>query len=133
MIFLDSILESVKKKLGIQSEYTHFDDGDIIDHINTAFFTLNQLGIGPAEPFVISDKTATWSDFIEDIDDGKMEAVKSYVAIQVRILFDPPSSSYVLEELKEKAREYEFRLQVEAEKDLLYPASMRGIYMTEDG
>ena len=126
---MDSILESVKKKLGIQPEYTHFDDGDIIDHINTAFFTLNQLGVGPDKPFAITDKKDRWDDFIDDIDDGQMEAVKSYIAIQVRILFDPPSSSYVLEELKEKAKEYEFRLSVEAEKDKLYEYDMGGIYV----
>ena len=60
---MESILESVKKTLGILDDYDHFDP-EIIQAINTAFFTLNQLGIGPEEPFTIKDNYATWTDFM---------------------------------------------------------------------
>lgn len=123
---MDSILTSVKKKLGIMEDYEHFDDGDIIDHINTAFFILNQLGVGPDEPFTIEDDTAEWSDFKED---GSLEAVRSYVAYQVKLSFDPPSSSHLVENINQKIRELEFRLLVEAERDKLPEADMSGVYV----
>ena len=62
---MDSILISIKKLLGIEEDYTHFDI-DLIMHINSAFMVLNQLGVGPTEGFSISDETATWSDFISE-------------------------------------------------------------------
>lgn len=123
---MDSILTSVKKKLGIEEEYEHFDDGDIIDHINSAFFSLNQLGVGPDKPFAIDDDSYVWTDFVPE---GEAEAVKSYVALYVKLLFDPPSSSHLVENINQKIRELEFRLLVDAEKDKLYPADMGGVYM----
>ena len=84
---MDSILTSVKKKLGIQEDYTHFDE-DIIMDINSTFLILNQLGVGPEEPFTIEDDVAEWSDFI---DNGKIDLVRSYVYLRVRLLFDPPA------------------------------------------
>ena len=51
---MESILQSVKKMLGIIPEYTNFDD-DIIMHINSVFMILQQLGVGPKEGFAISD------------------------------------------------------------------------------
>lgn len=109
---MDSILTSVKKLLGIVEEYEHFDS-DIIMHINSALFTLKQLGVGPSEGFTISDKTAVWTDFISDIE--KMEAVKSYVYLKVKLVFDPPVSSAVMEAIKNQISEYEWRLNVEVE------------------
>ena len=72
---MDSILTSIKKLLGPNEDYTHFDP-DIIMHINTAFFVLNQLGVGPEDPFVIEDASATWDDFMTK---GDTEMVKTYV------------------------------------------------------
>lgn len=109
---MDSILTSVKKLLGIVEEYEHFDS-DIIMHINSALFTLKQLGVGPSEGFTISDKTAAWTDFIKDIE--KMEVVKSYVYLKVKLVFDPPASSAVMEAIKNQISEYEWRLNVEVE------------------
>ena len=109
---MDSILTSVKKLLGIVEEYEHFDS-DIIMHINSALFTLKQLGVGPSEGFTISDKNAVWTDFIEDI--TKVEAVKSYVYLKVKLVFDPPVSSAVMEAIKNQISEYEWRLNVEVE------------------
>lgn len=109
---MESILTSVKKLLGIVDEYEHFDS-DIIMHINSALFTLKQLGVGPSEGFTISDKNATWTDFIKDI--KKVEAVKSYVYLKVKLVFDPPASSAVMEAIKNQISEYEWRLNVEVE------------------
>jgi hypothetical protein len=106
---MESILTSIKKLLGISEEYDHFDP-DIIMHINSTFMTLNQLGVGPAEGFSIEDETSTWSDFISD--NIKLEAVKSYIHLKVKLLFDPPSSSAVIEAISKSINELEWRLNV---------------------
>lgn len=122
---MESILQSVKKKLGIMPEYEHFDD-DIITDINSAFSILNQLGVGPDEPFTISGSDEVWTDFIED---GRIELVKSYIPLRVRLLFDPPTNSFLVDSINKQIAEFEFRMNVDAEKDLLYPSDMTGIYM----
>lgn len=104
---ITSILTSVKKMLGIDEAYTHFDP-DIITHINSAFFVLNQLGVGPDEPFIIEDATSDWSDFTEN----DVELVKTYVYSYVRRIFDPPSNSSHLNALKDDMKEMEWRLNV---------------------
>ena len=86
---MESILTSIKKLLGLGAEYTHFDP-DIIMHINTVFFDLNRIGVGPEEGFMIEDDTTTWLDYIPD--QAKFEAVKTYVYIKVKLVFDPPPS-----------------------------------------
>lgn len=108
----ESILTSVKKMLGITEDYEHFD-ADIIMHINSVFMILNQLGVGPSEGFTISDKTSTWTDFIPV--DKNFEAVKSYMYLKVRLLFDPPLGSTVMECMNRMISEYEFRLNIAAE------------------
>lgn len=106
---MESILTSVKKDLGIMAEYTHFD-ADIIMGINTAFSILNQLGVGPYDGFSISDDTAVWSDFIPD--STKLEFVKSYVSKKTKMLFDPPTSSAVMESMNRILSELEWRINV---------------------
>lgn len=109
---MDSILDSVKKFLGISEEYTVFDP-DIIMHINTAFFTLSQLGVGPEGGFSISSKDDTWDSYISE--GSNLEAVKTYVYLRVKILFDPPSSSYVLTSIENQIKELGWRLNVEVD------------------
>ena len=109
---MESILTSIKKLLGITEEYEHFDQ-DIIMHINSVFMILTQMGVGPEEGFTISDSTTTWNEFTND--DKKIEAVKSYVYLKVRLLFDPPASSVLMEQYKESIKELEFRLGIKYE------------------
>lgn len=104
---MDSILTSIKKLLGIAEEYEHFDS-DLIMHINSVFMVLNQLGVGPAEGFSITDKTETWEDFTQN--NLMIHSVKSYVYLKVRLLFDPPSSSAVMESINRQISELEWRL-----------------------
>ena len=108
----DSILTSIKKLLGITEEYEHFDQ-DIIIHINSVFMILNQLGVGPSNGFSITDKTAVWNDFISE--GTNLESVKSYIYLKVRLLFDPPTTSAVMESMNRMISELEFRLNVSAE------------------
>lgn len=110
----ESILTSIKKLLGIPEDYEHFDQ-DIIIHINSVFMILNQLGVGPTEEFTITDKTAVWSDFISD--NKKIESVKTYVYMKVRLLFDPPLSSAVMDCINKVISEMEWRLNVAAESE----------------
>lgn len=109
---MESILTSIKKMLGITEDYTHFD-ADIIMHINSVFSILTQLGVGPDDGFVIKDDKAVWTDFIKD--NSKMEAVKSYMYLKVKLLFDPPLSSAVIESTNRMISEYEWRLNVASE------------------
>lgn len=106
---MDSILDSIKKLLGIAPEYTAFDN-DIIMHINSVFFILSQIGVGPAEGFSIKDNSATWTDFVPNI--TNLEALKTYVYLKVRLLFDPPSSSAVAEAMNRQISELEWRLYI---------------------
>lgn len=110
----ESILTSIKAQLGIQEEYTAFDQ-QIIMHINSVLMVLNQLGVGPTAGFIISDKTATWNDFLSS--DKNLEATKSYVGMRVRMLFDPPTTSIVAESMNRMINEFEWRLNSEAESE----------------
>lgn len=109
-----SILNSTKKVLGIAEDYTVFDQ-DIITHINTAFSTLTQLGVGPAEGFMIEDATAVWTDFITD-GDLQYNSVKSYVFLRVKNLFDPPQTSYLIASSERQIEELEWRLNIHREE-----------------
>jgi hypothetical protein len=108
-----SILIGTKKILGLDESYTAFDH-DILTHINSAFSTLNQLGVGPAVQFIIEDDTATWADFIND-DDAILNLVRSYVYLKVRLIFDPPATSYAIGALKEQIQEFEWRMNTSRE------------------
>lgn len=108
----DSILISTKKILGIDESYTVFDV-DIMTHINSVFTTLSQLGVGPAEGFFIEDDTAVWEDYITP--EMNVSAVKSYVYLRVRLLFDPPATSFHIASLKEQITELEWRLNVQVD------------------
>ena len=110
---MESILISIKKLLGIAEEYTQFDD-DIIMHINTVFLNLTQLGVGPKNGFAIEDESAEWADFIGD-DNVQLQAVKSYMYLKVKLLFDPPLSSAVIESTNRMISELEWRLNVAVE------------------
>lgn len=105
---MESILTSIKKLLGITEEYKHFD-GDIIMHINSVFLILTQLGVGSSEGFSIKDDISTWTDFVSEND---VELVKSYMYLKVKLLFDPPTSSSVLESINRMINEFEWRLNV---------------------
>ena len=103
----ESILISTKKILGLDAEYTAFDL-DVITHINAAFSLLNQLGVGPTEGFSINDDSRQWTEF--DVPANQIQMVKTYVYLKVRVLFDPPGTSFLLEAANNQIKEYEWRL-----------------------
>lgn len=112
----ESILLSIKEQLGVDRNYGVFDT-PIMAGINSSLFALSQLGVGPANPFSITGEKETWADFLRERSD--LEAVKTYVYIKTRLVFDPPTSSFVIESLKEMAKEYEWRLNVQAEEGVI--------------
>ena len=109
---MESILTSIKKLLGIAEEYTHFDE-DLIMHINSVLTILTQMGIGPSTGYIITSKDDTWDEFI----DNKiyLEAVKTYIHLKVKLVFDPPLSSAVTEAMNKMITELEWRLYAAAE------------------
>ena len=109
---MESILTSIKKLVGIAEDYTVFDT-DFIIYINSAFATLNQLGIGPVEGFSIVDASSKWSDY--GVATPMLDHVKSYVYLKVKLLFDPPTSPTVLDAYNRMIQETEWRLKVASE------------------
>lgn len=109
---MDSILVTIKKMLGIDEDYEQFDI-DIITAINSGFFSLMQLGIGPPEGFSISTKTDEWVDFIGDRTD--LAAIKSFLFLKTKLIFDPPSSTSLIDAIERQIKEFEWRLKVQVE------------------
>ena len=104
---MESILTSIKKLLGIEESYEIFDP-DIILYINSAFSTLTQLGVGPEEGFSIKDKTTNWSEYLNN--DPRLDLIKNYVFLKVKLIFDPPTSSSVQSAYEHMIQELEWRI-----------------------
>ena len=113
----DSILNSVKKNLGLDANYKAFNP-DIIMHINSVFGTLHQLAVGPLEGFQIEDGSNTWGEFTDN--QVLLNPVKSYITLQVRMMFDPPTTSFHLEAIKEQIREFEWRISIQREESVVW-------------
>lgn len=113
MEMAESILTSIKKLLGIDEDYTHFD-ADLIMHINSVFSILTQLGVGPPDGFSITGKSEKWDSFITK-DPNNFSLVKSYIHLKVKLLFDPPVGSAVIESINRQISEFEWRLNAAAE------------------
>ena len=107
----NSILCSIKKMLNLDG-IDDFDV-DVIIHINTALFTLTQLGVGPVKGFSITDKSTVWTDFVPDVE--RIEAIKTYVYLKVKLIFDPPQSGPAIESMNKLINEYEVRINIAAE------------------
>lgn len=108
----DSILDTVKKVLNMAPDYTAFDQ-DVIMHINAVFSDLQLLGIGPEAGFMIEDSTALWSAFLGG--DPRLNLVKSYVFLRVKMLFDPPTVGYLISAMENQIREFGWKLNVQRE------------------
>jgi hypothetical protein len=108
----ESIFESIKSLLGPDASYDVFDQ-DILIHINTAISVLTQLGVGPSTGIMVTGPDETWRDFIGD--DKILQMVKTYIYMKVKIAFDPPTNSSVLNAYNEACKEYEWRLNVETD------------------
>lgn len=120
----DSIVVTIKRMLGLDDNYTPFDM-DVIVHINAALMTLCQIGVGPKEGFEVTDYDQNWDDFL--VNKTKLGAVKTYVYMKVKMAFDPPTNSFVMDAMKQQCEEILFRLNVQAESVERMP------FMREEG
>lgn len=121
----DSILSSIKDNVGISEQDTAFDN-EILLHINLAFSTLFEIGVGNDIPIRVENKESTWSDLFSDYD-GCIGFIKEYTYLKVRTLFDPPTNSVVFESMKNLMTELEWRIRtfieglyIKEEKDTSY-------------
>ena len=108
-VYNQSILETIKKLLGIMPTYTQFDQ-DLIVCINSAFSILKQLGVGPSEGFHIAGNQEKWGDYMDEEDNT--DTVISYIHLKVKLMFDPPSNSFITEAFNKTISEIEWRLTV---------------------
>lgn len=110
---MESILTSVKSLLGLSEEFVEFDE-QIMMHINSAIFTLAQIGVGPISIFKVTGKEDTFEDYLGD-DLPKFPGVSTYLYYRTRLGFDPPTNSFMIEQIKNEIAELEWRMQVEKE------------------
>lgn len=106
-----SILDDTKHQLGLLSADTSFDT-DILIAINSAIATLTQLGVGPVEGFEVANKDATWDQFVTD---ARLNSVKSYIYLKVKLVFDPPGTGFVVASMERQIQELEFRINAVAD------------------
>lgn len=103
------ILGDVKKTLGIEPDYDVFDR-DVVIFINAALSTLNQLGVGPSEGYSISNESDQWSDFMGE--NPSLNLIQTYVYLRVRLLFDPPATSFAQDAIQKQILELEWRMTI---------------------
>lgn len=110
---MDSILNTVKKSLGLSEDYYVYDE-ELIMHINTALGILNQIGVGPESGYSISDSTNTWSELLGE--SNNLEMVKSYISLKVKRVFDSSSySSSYQTAMDEQIKELESRINMQVD------------------
>lgn len=114
---MDSILTSIKMLLGISEDDTYFDK-PLVMHINQAMMILMQIGVGPKNGFVVTDNNTSWADYIPDESPVRVEWIKTYLYLRVKLSFDPPSSQSLLQAINDQLREYENRLLLAAESEV---------------
>ena len=107
-----SILTTIKKMLGLDKDYDVFDE-EIKVHINSVFMYLNQLGVGPDTPYSITGESEKWLQFTPDVEDTN--ALKTYMYLRVKLIFDPPNTSFVLKSILDQITELEWRLTVQVD------------------
>lgn len=116
---MSSILKDIKKQLGYNEPYNTEDpapyDCEIIMHINAQLSTLRQVGVGPKNGFRIIGEAQTWEDFLAGEHDEMNDLVPEFVFLKVKLVFDPPPSSFAMEAMKEQAKEDFWRIQELAE------------------
>lgn len=124
-----SILNTIKKMLGLSEDYTVYDT-DVITLINAALMTLQQYGVGPKQGFIVTSDEQTWADFFAESDGKNLEAVKMYVYLKVKMVFDPPQTSFVMDAFKETCQETEWRLKEQMES---YPGDLPRVETATNG
>lgn len=110
---MDSILITIKQMLGLAEDYTPFDE-ELPMHINSAIMVANQLGIGK-DRFIITGSNETWSDWLSESEMNRLGSIQHYIYLRVRLTFDPPANSFVVNSIEKQLDELTWRLNVQAE------------------
>ncbi len=113
---MESILNTIKKLLGIDSEDDSFDN-DLIAIINTVIPILSQMNIGPPNGFILTSPADKWSDYLDS--EINLEGVKTYIYLKTKLIFDPPSTSIVVESINNTLKELEWRMMLAVETNNL--------------
>ncbi len=121
---ITSILTSVKKNLGIDQNYTVYDP-DILMYINAVMSTLDQIGVGPEEGFLVEDASTTWDELLGT--DPRLNHVRTYVTLRVRMLFDPPQTSYLQTAIEKQIEQLEVRLNYQREETMWTDPSLADV------
>lgn len=124
----ESILNNIKKMLGLEADYSAYDQ-DIIILINNCMMTLQQYGVGPKQGFILTGASQKWSDFFSESGGKMLESVKTYIYLKVKMVFDPPSTSFVMDAFKSTCDEIEWRLKEQMES---YPGDIPREEETEE-
>lgn len=106
----ESILNDIREMLGIKDPSYDVFDTDIMVNINAAIGILNQLGIG-VEGFFLTTSGQTWTDLLGEKQYG-FQLVKQYVYLRTKVVFDPPTSGFVLDAYNDQIKNLEWRLNV---------------------
>lgn len=115
----DGILKTIKSMLGIGDDpFSNAFDNELVFWINSSFATLYQLGFEPAKGFRITGLQDTWDDLKVE-DSNLLDMVIQYIYLKVRLGFDPPSTSFVLDALNNQLKEFEWRIYVQSEGGLI--------------
>ena len=112
----ESILQTIKRMIGPSMLSNEFDT-DLVVHINSVLFDLNELVVGPREGFVVTGDTETWEDFLGE-DTKNLEAVKTFIYLKVKMIFDPPTVGGVINAYEKLIKEYEWRINVAVDPGL---------------
>lgn len=110
---MDSILNTIKKLLGVDMDDDSFD-ADIIVNINSAIFSLSQIGIIPNSSFIVTSASQNWSDYISD-NSVNLECIKTYIYLKTKMIFDPPTNSTTTESFNNSIKELEWRIRLATE------------------
>ena len=114
---IESILDTTKKLLGLDSDDTSFDV-DIIVIINSIIPALSQMGIGPINGFIVMTKDDKWSDYIKE-SITNLEGVKAYLFLKTKLIFDPPTNATVIDAINKSLNELEWRMMLAVETNNL--------------
>lgn len=80
---------------------------------NTVLFRSVQLGVGK-KGFSIDSVDQQWTDFVSE-NFEYYEALKSFIGLRVKVLFDPPETPSVLAAINDFIKELEWTIYAEAE------------------
>ena len=114
---MESILDTIKQLLGIPTDDDSFDT-DVKVNINTAIFNLSQIGVGPANGYIVTSNTQMWNDYI-GASLINLEGVKNYIYLKTKLVFDPPTNSTTIQAINDNLKELEWRMQLAVETNNL--------------